>query len=78
MLEKARAIFPEYGGDDSPYALLATRYEKKGDQRKQADVLAKWTSLTETNAKALVQLATCSSSSATRRARPTRSIARCS
>ena len=28
-------------------ALLATAYEKKGDKRKQADVLAKWTTLTE-------------------------------
>ncbi len=34
LLEKARAMFPEYGGDDSPYALLATAYEKKGDKRK--------------------------------------------
>ena len=50
-------MFPEYGGDDSPYALLATAYEKKGDKRKQADVLAKWTTLTETNAKALIKLA---------------------
>jgi tetratricopeptide (TPR) repeat protein len=57
ILEKARAMFPEYGGDDSPYALLATAYEQKGDKRKQADVLLKWTSLTETNAKALLTLA---------------------
>lgn len=56
-LEKARAMFPEYGGDDSPYALLATAYEKKGDKRKQADVLTKWMTLTETNAKALLTLA---------------------
>ena len=55
-LEKARALFPEYGGDDSPYALLATAYEKKGDKRKQAEVLTKWTSLTETNGKALITL----------------------
>ena len=57
LLEKARSMFPEYGGDDSPYALLAAAYEKKGDKRKQADVLAKWTTLTETNAKALLKLA---------------------
>jgi tetratricopeptide (TPR) repeat protein len=57
VLEKARAMFPEYGGDDSPYALLATAYERKGDKRKQADVLLKWTALTETNAKALMTLA---------------------
>ena len=57
LLEKARAMFPEYGGDDSPYALLATAYEKKGDKRKEADVLTKWMTLTETNSKALVRLA---------------------
>jgi tetratricopeptide (TPR) repeat protein len=56
-LDKAREIFPEYGGDDSPYALLAMAYEKKGDARKQADVLTKWTALTETNSKALAKLA---------------------
>ncbi|HEY9226289.1 MAG TPA: tetratricopeptide repeat protein, partial [Gemmatimonadaceae bacterium] len=56
-LERARAIFPEYGGDDSPYAALAVAYEQKGDKRKQADVLTKWVTLTETNAKALIQLA---------------------
>jgi tetratricopeptide (TPR) repeat protein len=33
-------------------------YQKKGDQRKEADALAKWTSLTETNLKALERLAT--------------------
>jgi len=57
LLERARTIFPEYGGDDSPYALLSTAYEKKGDQKKQAEVLTKWTSLTETNSKALIKLA---------------------
>jgi len=55
-LEKARDLFPEYGGDHSPYALLATVYAKKNDARKEADVLTKWTSLTETNAKALIRL----------------------
>jgi tetratricopeptide (TPR) repeat protein len=57
LLERARAMFPEYGGDDSPYALLATAYEKKGDAKKQAEVLSKWSSLTETNSKALLKLA---------------------
>ena len=56
-LERARAIFPEYGGDDSPYALLSAAYEKKGDKAKQAEVLTKWTTLTETNSKALLKLA---------------------
>jgi tetratricopeptide (TPR) repeat protein len=57
ILEKARTIFPEYGGDDSPYALLATAYEKKGDRRKEADVLTAWTALSETNVNALLKLA---------------------
>jgi tetratricopeptide (TPR) repeat protein len=57
VLERARAMFPEYGGDDSPYALLAAAYEKKGNLAKQAEVLTKWMTLTETNAKALTQLA---------------------
>jgi tetratricopeptide (TPR) repeat protein len=56
VLEKARSMFPEYGGADSPYALLAAAYEKKGDKRKQADMLLQWTSLTETNFKALTEL----------------------
>ena len=56
-IEKARDLFPEYGGDDSPYAVLAMLYEKKGDKQKEADALAKWTSLSETNLKALEKLA---------------------
>jgi tetratricopeptide (TPR) repeat protein len=56
-LERARTIFPEYGGDDSPYALLAQAYDTKGDLQKEAEVLTKWTSLTETNADALTKLA---------------------
>ncbi|HTE45732.1 MAG TPA: tetratricopeptide repeat protein [Gemmatimonadaceae bacterium] len=57
ILEKARTMFPEYGGADSPYALLAAAYEKKGDLRKQADLLTQWTALTETDFKALTTLA---------------------
>jgi len=55
-LARARDLFPEYGGDHSPYALLAAAYREKGDPRKEADMLAKLTSLTETNAKALIRL----------------------
>ncbi len=56
LLERARDIFPEYGGDDSPYAALANAYESKGDKQKQAEALTQWTSRTETNFKALVKL----------------------
>jgi len=57
LLERARDIFPEYGGDDSPYAVLDAVYAKKGDLAKEAAVLERWTTLTETNAKALARLA---------------------
>ncbi len=57
VLERARALFPEYGGDDSPYALLAKAYKKKADTRKEADVIDKWMSLTETNYDGLMELA---------------------
>ena len=57
LLEKARVMFPEYGGDDSPYAFLAAAYEKKGDKVKETAMLKQWTSLTETNMKALMKLA---------------------
>ncbi|HEX3868262.1 MAG TPA: tetratricopeptide repeat protein, partial [Gemmatimonadaceae bacterium] len=57
VLEKARAMFPEYGGDDSPYAMLAAAYHTKGDTAREIEVLSRWTTLTETNAKALGRLA---------------------
>lgn len=57
VLEHAQTMFPEYGGDDSPYALLASAYEKKGQPAKQAEVLTKWMTLTETNGEALLKLA---------------------
>ena len=57
VLEHAQSMFPEYGGDDSPYALLAEAYERKGNTQKQADVLTKWMTLTETNGEALQKLA---------------------
>jgi tetratricopeptide (TPR) repeat protein len=57
-LEKARSLFPEYGGGDSPSARLADIYAKKGEDRKAADMLAKWVTLTETNYKGLLELAT--------------------
>jgi tetratricopeptide (TPR) repeat protein len=56
ILEHASTLFPEYGGADSPYALLAAAYAKKNDGRREADALTKLTSLTETNLKALTRL----------------------
>jgi len=56
VLEHASTLFPEYGGDDSPYALLAAAYAEKNDDRHEADALTKLTSLTEINGKALNRL----------------------
>ncbi|HMA22814.1 MAG TPA: tetratricopeptide repeat protein, partial [Gemmatimonadaceae bacterium] len=56
ILEHASTLFPEYGGEDSPYALLAAAYAKKNDDRREADALTKLTSLTETNLNALTRL----------------------
>ena len=56
ILEHAATLFPEYGGQDSPYALLAAAYAEKNDARHEADALKKLTSLTETNGKALNRL----------------------
>jgi cellulose synthase operon protein C len=56
ILEHAATLFPEYGGDDSPYALLAAAYHEKKDDQHEADALEKLTSLTETNGKALIRL----------------------
>jgi tetratricopeptide (TPR) repeat protein len=57
VLERARALFPEYGGDDSPYAILAAVYRKKGDDKKAAEVMSKWLTLTEGSYKPLLELA---------------------
>jgi tetratricopeptide (TPR) repeat protein len=57
LLEKARDLFPEYGGDNSPYALLAAAYQKTGDQKKEIEALTKLTSLNETSEKGLERLA---------------------
>jgi tetratricopeptide (TPR) repeat protein len=40
ILERAKAMFPEYAGEDSPYALLARSYSSKGDLRRAAAELA--------------------------------------
>ena len=72
-------IFPEYGGDDSPYAVArgALREEGRpaqGSRRaRQVDVAHR-----DEPQGARASSRRCSSSSATRRARRTRSIARCS
>jgi tetratricopeptide (TPR) repeat protein len=57
VLERARALFPEYGGDDSAYPLLVRAYVMKGDAQKAAEVLGRAVTLTEADYKGLLQLA---------------------
>jgi tetratricopeptide (TPR) repeat protein len=56
-LERARALFPEYGGDNSPYWFLAMIHKEKGDRRALADQLAKLTAINERHYRAHVELA---------------------
>jgi tetratricopeptide (TPR) repeat protein len=39
-LERARVLFPEYGGADGPYPLLVRTLMAQGDKRRAADVLS--------------------------------------
>ena len=49
LLERARDLFPEYGGGDGPYAGLAQLYAAKGDSAKAADALAQYVLHNETD-----------------------------
>lgn len=56
-LERAKALFPEYAGPNSPYALLAQIHTEKGASRRAADELARLTGLDENAYTANVELA---------------------
>jgi tetratricopeptide (TPR) repeat protein len=56
-LTRAKALFPQYGGDEAPTLYLAQIFEKKGDTRRAADELRLFVSLNETNYQAHVMLA---------------------
>ena len=56
-LERAKALFPAYGGNEGPSWYLAQVYEKKGDIRRAAAELRQFVSLNETNYQAHVTLA---------------------
>jgi tetratricopeptide (TPR) repeat protein len=56
-LERARALFPEYGGADSPRWLLARIFRERGDLRRAADELAALTLNDENHYDANVALA---------------------
>jgi tetratricopeptide (TPR) repeat protein len=57
LLERARDLFPEYGGGDGPYAGLAQLYAAKGDSGKAADALAQYVLHNETDYEAHLELA---------------------
>jgi len=56
-LERARSLFPEYAGDDSPYLYLARIYKEKGDLRKAAEELSRFTAINESHYAAHLELA---------------------
>lgn len=57
LLERARALFPEYGGADGPYAGLAQLYAAKGDSKRAADALSQYVLHNETDYASHLELA---------------------
>jgi cellulose synthase operon protein C len=57
ILERAKAMFPDYAGPESPYRLLADLYRAKGDLQKAAAELEQITIRQETDYEANLQLA---------------------
>jgi tetratricopeptide (TPR) repeat protein len=57
LLERARSLFPEYGGGDGPYAGLSQLYAAKGDSKKAADALSQYVLHNETDYAAHLELA---------------------
>jgi tetratricopeptide (TPR) repeat protein len=57
LLERARDLFPEYGGGDGPYAGLAQLYAAKGDAGKAADALSQYVLHNETDYASHLELA---------------------
>ena len=49
VLERAKALFPEYAEDESPYLLLATAYKASGDLKRAAAELQAHTLLNESD-----------------------------
>jgi tetratricopeptide (TPR) repeat protein len=56
-LEKARALFPEYGGADGPYPLLVRALLASGDRKQAADVLSRMVGLGDVPSETHVMLA---------------------
>ena len=56
--ERAKALFPQYAGEDSPYGFLARIYKERGDDRRAAAELSALTAIDGANYTALLELAT--------------------
>ena len=56
FLDRAKALFPEYGGPDSPYRLLAQVY-RQTDPRRAEQELARYSDLAESDVDANLELA---------------------
>jgi len=56
-LERARSLFPEYAGDDSPYWYLARIYKEEGDLEQAAAQLEQLAAINERNYVARMELA---------------------
>lgn len=56
-LERARSLFPEYGGDDSPYWYLSVIHEERNDPGQAAEALARLTAINERHYRAHLDLA---------------------
>jgi tetratricopeptide (TPR) repeat protein len=57
ILERAKALFPEYAEDESPYRLLAAAYKATGDLRRAAAELQAHTLLNESDYASNLELA---------------------
>jgi tetratricopeptide (TPR) repeat protein len=56
-LERAKALFPEYGGKDSPYWYLAQIYKKRGETEKANEMLTELVSINSNHYDAHIELA---------------------
>jgi tetratricopeptide (TPR) repeat protein len=56
-LERARALFPESGGEETPYYALAMIRKERGDKKQAAELLSRLVALNESHYQANLELA---------------------